>query len=337
MRASNTRPSARGPEAGGDPAVGISFPVVVIAGPTASGKTALSLIVAEWLDGEIVSFDSMQVYRDFDVGAAKPTPDELYRVPHHFIGEVSPQEHFTAGEYARRARPRILEIHGRGRIPVLVGGNGFYLRALLDGLFAGPEHDDQLRGRLRERAERRGPESLHRLLRRLDPEAAARIAPADVPKAIRALEVRLLAGQPMSELWRRSPAEPFREVRALKLGLAPPRTELYGRIDRRAAEMFAGPIIEETRRLLQQYSESLRVFSSHGYKQACDMIVRGVPAAQAILEAQQEQRNYAKRQFTWFRRDPEIHWLHGFGDDPTIQHEAREYLAGRLRTCEDRR
>lgn len=307
------------------------FPVLVVAGPTASGKTALALALALHFHGEIVNFDSMQVYRDLDVGTAKPTAEEMTRVPHHLIGEISPQEPCTAGEYARRGRQRLLKIAARGRLPVLVGGTGFYLRALLEGLFEGPPADEALRQRLRARVLQRGPEFLHRLLRRLDPDAAARIAPRDAAKAIRAIEVRLLTGKPMAQLWQERASQAFTPAQPVKLGLNPPRARLYQRIDERAAVMFAGGIQEETRRLLARYPAGLRVFESHGYKQACDILLRGARTSDALAEAQQEQRNYAKRQWTWFRRDPRMHWLNGFGDDPTLQNEAIAWVERELR------
>jgi tRNA dimethylallyltransferase len=294
----------------------------VVVGPTASGKTALALALAERFGGEIVNFDSMQLYRGFVVGTAQPSSQELARVPHHFIGEFEPTEVITAGEYARRARPRILEIVKRGHLPVLAGGTGFYLRALLEGLFPGPARAEDLRERLRRRVDEHGPEYLHRILVRLDPTAARRIAVRDVPKAIRAVEVRLVAGRPITELWQERPPEPFTGVRQIKLGLNPIRAALYERINRRAQIMFEGPIQAETKTLLERYPESLKVFSSHGYKQACDILLRRALPAAALAEAQQEQRNYAKRQMTWFRRDRDIHWLAGFGDEAAIQEEA---------------
>ncbi len=303
--------------------------LVVVAGPTASGKTPLALYLAERLGSEIVNFDSMQMFRGFDLGTAKPTSAELARVPHHFIGEFAPEEDMTAGEYARRARPRLAEIAARGRLPVLVGGSGFYLRALLEGLSPLPAASPELRRRLR----RRSPERLHRLLVRLDAEAARRIAVRDAPKAIRALEVRCLTGRGLAAAWREHPRQPLPAVRALKLGLAPPRAALYERINRRAAAMFAGGIQEETRRLLARYPAGLKLFAAHGYKQACDLLLRGAELPAALAEAQQEQRNYAKRQFTWFRRDAEIHWLAGFGDEPALQAAALEYA--RLRPAGD--
>lgn len=303
------------------------FPILVLAGPTASGKTALALALASRLHAEIISFDSVQLYRDFDLGAAKPTPAELARVPHHFIGEFDPRRPLSAGEYSRQARPRIRAIAARGRLPLLVGGSGFYLRSLLQGLFPGPAAVPELRARLRARAAHGGPHRLHRLLRRFDPEAAEKIAPADLPKLIRALEVRMLARRPMSRLWREAAEESFRDVRPFWLGLNPPRAWLYQRIEARAAAMFAGGLQQETRALLERYPVSLPLFQSHGYKQACDIILRGVPVPLALAEAQAEQRHYAKRQLTWFRANPAIHWLAGFGDDPLIQAAAGRLIA----------
>ncbi len=305
-----------------------SYPVVVIAGPTASGKTALALGLARALGNvEIVNFDSMQVYKDFDVGSAKPSAEELAAVPHHLVGEVSPEEWFTAGEYARRGRQRVRDIHQRGALPLLVGGTGFYLRALLEGLSELPEKDEALRQRLRTRVVERGPEWLHRLLRQLDAESAARIAVRDTPKVIRALEVRLRAGRSLREVWGERAPTAFTEARPIRLGLDPARAALYERINHRAEAMFAGasvsgPIQEETRALLERYPAHLRMFEAHGYKQACDIILRGASPAAALAEAQQEQRHYAKRQMTWFRRELGMHWLRGFGDEPAIQAEA---------------
>ncbi len=305
------------------------IPLLILAGPTASGKTALALELASRLSAEIVSFDSVQLYRDFDLGTAKPTPEELARVPHHFIGEFDPRQPLSAGEYSRQARPRIRAIAARGRLPLLVGGSGFYLRALLEGLFPGPAAAPELRARLRDRATHGGPHRLHRLLRRLDPEAADKIASADLPKLIRALEVRMLARRPMSQLWRETGSEKFSEARPFWIGLNPPRARLYQRIEDRAAAMFAGGIQQETRGLLEIYPASLPLFQSHGYKQACDILLRGVPVPLALAEAQAEQRHYAKRQLTWFRANPDIHWLPGFGDDPLIQAAAWQAISQR--------
>lgn len=316
-------------------------PLPIILGPTASGKTALALSLAARLTAsgravEIVSFDSMQVYRGFDLGAAKPTAAELARFPHHFISEVDPREPLNAGEYARRARSRLREIAARGALPLLVGGTGFYLRALLEGLSPAPPRSEAQRARLRARRAARGTASLHRLLRRLDPTAAARIAPADSERAIRALEVRLESGAPLSSYWRQ-PGAPLTGFRPLRLGLNPPRAELRRRIDARAAAMFApspaggavggivGGIVAETAALLRQFPGDLAAFQAHGYKQAGD-ILRGADPALALLEAQQEQHRYAKRQITWFRAEPDVFWLLGFGDETPVQTQAADWL-----------
>jgi len=302
-----------------------TIPALIVAGPTASGKTALALWLAQQFAGEVISFDSVQLYRDFDLGTAKPSAAELAAVPHHLIGVADARQPWTAGEYARQARPVIEEVARRGKLPVLVGGTGFYLRALLQGLSPAPPASAPLRQKLR----RRAPEQLHRLLQRLDPEAAARIQPRDAERAIRALEVRLLTGRPLGDTWRAATPEPWRELRPVKLGLAPDRAALYRRIEERAAAMFAGGIQEETRRLLPLYPPQLRIWTSHGYKQACDIVLRGADPALPLAEAQQEQRHYAKRQWTWFRSDPDFHWLSGFGDDPILQSAALS-LARRL-------
>ncbi|TAN23052.1 MAG: tRNA (adenosine(37)-N6)-dimethylallyltransferase MiaA [Acidobacteria bacterium] len=295
---------------------------LIVAGPTASGKTSLALALAESLSPqiscEIVNFDSVQLYRDFDLGTAKPSAEDLARARHHLIGVADARAPWTAGEYARQARPVVEAILQRERLPILVGGTGFYLRALLEGLSAAPGSDAALRQKLR----RRTPEQLHRLLLRLDPEAGKRIAVRDASKAIRALEVRLLSGRPMGEVWSDAPPQPWRELQTLRLGLAPERAALYERINRRASHMFAGGIQEETRRLLAQYPAELRIWTSHGYKQACDIVLRGANTAAALAEAAQEQRRYAKRQWTWFRADRAMHWLAGFGDDAAVQAEA---------------
>lgn len=295
---------------------------LIVAGPTASGKTALALSLAESLrprtSCEIVNFDSVQLYRDFDLGTAKPSVEELARVPHHLMGVADAHAPWTAGEYARQARPVVEAILQREHLPILVGGTGFYLRALLGGLSAAPGGNAALRQKLR----RRTPEQLHRLLLRLDPEAGRRIAVRDASRAIRALEVRLLSGQTMGQVWSGAPPQPWRELQTLRLGLAPERAALYERINRRAAQMFSGAIQEETRRLLAQYPAELRIWTSHGYKQACDIVLRGADTAAALAEAAQEQRHYAKRQWSWFRADRAMHWLPGFGDDTAIQAEA---------------
>ncbi|MGH9393879.1 MAG: tRNA (adenosine(37)-N6)-dimethylallyltransferase MiaA, partial [Terriglobales bacterium] len=267
-----------------------SINLVAVAGPTASGNTSLAVALAEGLGWEVVNFDSVQIYRDFDLGAAKPSAADMARVPHHLVGVADPAEPWTAGDYARRARAVVSEIAGRGKLAILAGGTGFYLRALLEGLSPLPAAAPELRERLR----RRSPEQIHRLLMRLDPEAGLRIGVRDAPKAVRALEVRMLTGRPLGELWRQSPPTAWSAARTLRLGLTPERAALHQRIHARAERMFAGGIQAETRRLLARYPPELRIWSSHGYKQACDIVLRGAADAAAQADAELEQRHYAK-------------------------------------------
>ena len=296
--------------------------LVVVLGPTASGKTALSLALAERFYGEIVNCDSVAMYREFDIGTAKPTAAERARVPHHLLDCVEPSSHITAGEYTRRAREALDAIKGRGHLPIVVGGTGLYLRALLDGLFPGPQRSEELRERLRERASGRGADYLHRVLRRLDPAAAEKIHANDTPKLIRAIEVCLASRQKMTELWQQQGRDPLRGFRILRLGLDPDRRALYERINRRAEQMFESGLIDETQRLLKKHGESAGPLSSLGYKQARQLLRGELTREQAVQAAQQAHRNYAKRQMTWFRREPEVHWLRGFGDEPQVQREA---------------
>jgi len=298
--------------------------VVVVLGPTASGKTALALAIARRLHGEIVNCDSIAMYREFEIGTAKPSAAERAEVPHHLLDCVDPLAEVSAGEYARQARQVLREIAQRGHLPVVSGGTGLYLRALLEGLFSGPRRSEDLRIKLRARAEERGTEYLHRILRRLDASAANRIHANDLPKVIRAIEVCLASPRPyrrtMTELWRQG-REPLQGFRILRLGLHPEREALYARIDWRAAKMFDQGLTAETERLLAEYGERARPLASLGYKQALQLLRGDLNRESALAAAQQAHRNYAKRQITWFRREPNVHWLAGFGDDPAVQAE----------------
>ncbi len=294
---------------------------MVILGPTASGKTALSLALAEKFSGEIVNCDSVAMYREFEIGTAKPSAAERARAPHHLVDVVDPAEEMTAGEYARRARQVLSEIKSRDHVPIIVGGTGLYLRALLEGLFPGPQRSEELRQRLREKSAKSGPDYLHRILRRLDRSAAEKIHANDAPKLIRAIEVCLASRQKMTDLWQQG-RDPLQGFRILRLGLDPDRAALYDRINRRAEQMFESGLIEETGRLLQKYGPTASPLGSLGYRQAVQFLRGELSRDQALQAAQQAHRNYAKRQMTWFRREPEVEWLKGFGDDAGIQQAA---------------
>ena len=294
--------------------------LVVILGPTASGKTSLSLALAEEFDGEIVSCDSVAVYRGFDVGTAKPSREERARVPHHLLDIVDPKEAFTAGDYARLARAAIQEISARHHLPIVVGGTGLYLRALLDGLFPGPPRSDELRERLRAAAELNGPEYLHQMLHRLDPAAAEKIHANDHSKLIRAIEVCLAARSKMTELWEKG-RDPLTGFQILRIGLDPDRDALYERINQRAAGMFKRGLVPETKALREKYGDTISPLASLGYKQAVQLLNFEIDEATAIASAQQGHRNYAKRQMTWFRREPDVQWFKGFGDDLSLQQQ----------------
>lgn len=302
--------------------------LIVLAGPTASGKTNLSLYLAEQLNGEIVSCDSVAIYRDMEIGTAKPDKADRQRLPHHLIDVVAPTQHYTAGDYSRDARLALREIAGRGRVPIVTGGTGFYLRALIDGLFAGPQRSESLRERLQTSAQKHGTGWLYRILMRLDTKSAERIHPNDRPKLIRAIEVCISAHQPMSEAWKEG-RNALRGFRILRVGLEPDREHLYTRINQRAAAMFRNGLVEETRMLLEKYGNA-RPFDSLGYKQAKALLRGEVREIDAIAQAQQGHRNYAKRQLTWFRREPEMYWMHGFGDEARVQRKVLELVRERF-------
>ena len=315
--------------ADGEAAAEQCSPLVVIVGPTGSGKSSLGITLAERFGGEVVNCDSVQVYRGFDIGSAKVPPKERRGIPHHLLDIASPQENVTAGSYARLARKALEDIKGRGRLPIVVGGTGLYLRALLDGLSPAPLRDEPLRARLQAIAERR-PGCLHRLLERHDREAAERIHPNDNQKLIRAVELMVLAGQPASAT-QRTPRNGLHGFRTLKLALSPDRTLLRDQLNARANHMFERGLVDETRSLLEQgIPVENKALQSLGYRQALGVLSGSMGLDEAVQECQTRTRQYAKRQMTWFRREEGAHWLLGFGTEQRIREAALQLTEGFL-------
>ncbi len=305
------------------------YPLVAIVGPTASGKSALAVRLALAFGGEVVNFDSVQLYRGFDVGSGKLGSEERQGVPHHLLDVAEPQGRFTAGDYRREALKVLDDLRRRRKLPVLTGGTGLYLRALLAGLFEGPARSDELRRRLSRVAERRGREFLHRMLVRKDPQTAVRIHPRDTQKIVRALEVCLLERRRFSELLERG-REGVQGFRTWKIGLSPPREELAQRINARVERMFAGGIMEEVRGSLDRGGSQHIPLEALGYRQARAYVQGEMIREEAIRETQAQTRQYAKRQMTWFRREPGVHWFNGFGDDPALGQQVLLWFAQAL-------
>lgn len=305
------------------------LPLIVVAGPTASGKSHLAIRLAQAFDGEIVNCDSLQLYRGFDIGTAKPSPAELTAVPHHLIDVLDPSEESNAGHWARMAAGTVAGITARGRLALIAGGTGFYLRALLDGLAPGPERDPALRERLASRQQRRAG-FLHRLLRRLDPATAARIHANDLNKLMRAAEICIAAGRPASEVFAAGRAE-LQGYRALKLVLNPPREALRAAIGQRTGAMWRDGLPEEVGRLLDAgVPPDAKPFESLGYKEALAFIQGRLSRDEAIELTTTGTRQYAKRQVTWFRRESGVVWLDGFGHDPETERAAAARVAAFL-------
>jgi tRNA dimethylallyltransferase len=299
--------------------------LIVVAGPTGSGKSDLALALARHFRGEIVNCDSVQVYRGLDIGSAKTPAAEREGVPHHLIDVADPSEDLTAGAYAELARAALADITARRRLPIIAGGTGFYLRSLLDGLSPAPARDPDLRARLIKVGARR-PTTIHRLLQRRDPAAALRIHPNDRQKLIRALELSAAAGPPRSRL-------PLTGYSVLKIGLNPERSELYRRLNLRSAAMFQNGLLAETQALLDTgLNATAKSLQTLGYKQAVQVLTQGVPLADAIGDCQTKTRQYAKRQLTWFRRESNINWLEGFGSSREIQAAAAQLVSAFLKS-----
>jgi tRNA dimethylallyltransferase len=295
-------------------------PIIAVVGPTASGKSTLGIELALKFNGEIVNCDSVQVYREIEIATAKVPLAERRGVPHHLIDFVDPRVSYTAGAWARDAARVMAEIEARGRMAILVGGTGFYLRALREPFFESPPTDESLRARLVEIRARRGAEHLHKILRRLDPTTAARLNVRDWSRVQRAIEVRLQTKRSISA---QQPARRESLLDAARLrvfALKPPRAELYQRINARAEEHFRAGLVEEVRELLARgVPAESSALGAHGYRRAVEFLRGDRTLASAIEQTQQDVRHYAKRQLTWFRREPGIEWIEGFGDDVEVQ------------------
>jgi len=305
-------------------------PLVVILGPTASGKSALGIELAKKLKGEILVCDSTQIYRHFDIGTGKILPAEQQGITHHLVDLLDPEEIFTAGEYRRRALSVLDDLRLRKHLPVITAGTGLYLRALLEGLADAPERSEEIRDRLRSSAEIHGAAHLHRILRRLDPESAARIAVPDTQKIIRAIEMRLVAGKSATEI-HRSGRKPLLGYRTIKIGLAPPREALYQRIHSRIDAMIQAGWIEEVARLVENaIPADAKPFQFIGYSEWRAYLAGKLPKEEALQKIRQATRRFAKRQLTWFRREPNVDWFTGFGDDPEIFRAALQKLNSQI-------
>jgi tRNA dimethylallyltransferase len=304
-----------------------SLPLIVVVGPTASGKSALAVALAKALQAEIIACDSTQLYRGVNIGTAKPTVDQREGVVHHLIDVLDASEAATAGGYRELALSVLAEMREWGRLPILTVGTGLYMRALLDGLADLPLRSEELRKRLRASSRKRGAMHLHRVLRRMDAEAAARIAPTDEQKLIRAIEVCILTRKPISEV-HRAGRSPLHGWRILKIGLMPSREMLYERIDVRTKAMIESGWLDEVRGLLAAgIAENAKIFDFIGYREMLGVLRGELTMEKARTAIQLATRHYAKRQMTWFRKDKTIRWFAGPGDDAGVQLEISEWVS----------
>jgi tRNA dimethylallyltransferase len=302
--------------------------MLAIVGPTASGKSTLGIEVALRLNGEIINCDSVQVYKEIQIATAKVPLEERKGVPHHLIDFVSPDINYTAGEWAREAANRIEEIERRGHVPILVGGTGFYLRALRQPFFVSPPTDESLRRRLNRIREKHGPEHVHRLLKRLDPAAAQQFYPRDWPRTTRAIEVYLQTGQSIVDQRPDRPEPPESSRRLRILALNPPRDQLYQRINERTEAHFQAGLVEEVRELLARgFSPTSNALGAHGYRRVVEYLQGLRDLDSAIEQTKLDVRHYAKRQLTWFRHEAEVEWFHGFGEENGILESVLEAVA----------
>jgi len=298
-----------------------------IVGPTASGKSTLGIEVALEINGEIINCDSVQVYKEIEIATAKVPLDECKGVPHHLIDFVSPNVNYTAVEWAREATKKIEEIESRGRVPLLVGGTGFYLRALRQPLFVSPPTDESLRRRLNRIRERRGAEHLHKLLGRIDPLAAGQLYPRDWPRVQRAIEVYLQTGRSIVDQQPERP-EPHESSRRLRiLALNPPRDELYKRINERTEAHFRAGLVDEVRQLLDRgFSPDSNALGAHGYRRVVEYLKGARDLESAVEQTKLDVRHYAKRQLTWFRHEADVEWFNGFGEENRIVRSVLESI-----------
>jgi tRNA dimethylallyltransferase len=304
--------------------------VVAVLGPTATGKSALALSIAGRFGGEIVNCDSTAVYRGFDIGTDKVLPEERGGIPHHLIDIADPTAEYTAAQYARDAAAAIREIHGRGRLPIVAGGTGFYFRALTRGLFPGPGRDPAWRGRLDAAAERRGVEWLHKVLRRVDAASAQRIQPRDQKRIVRALEVFFLTGRPLTDHFADTQS-PIPDLDVLAIGLTLPAARIAERVARRVDEQFARGLLDEMRGLLARgVPEDARPFGGLVYRQAIEHLhgLRNETETRALIV--QENRRYAKRQLIWFRKEPNLTWFDGPGESPATIASVLQFLEDKI-------
>ena len=307
-----------------------NYPVIVILGPTASGKSRLGIDLATLFQGEIISCDALQIYKHMDIGTDKISQAEQCLIKHHLLDSRNPDEGFSAGDYQRLARKALNSIRNQGRLPFVVGGTGFYLRSLIEGLFDGPGRSEELRIRMRGIIERKGVKRLHRALQRIDAKSAARIAENDTARIIRAYEVYLVSNKPMSK-WQSQPRNALRGYRWLKLGLDVSREVLYQRIDQRVEEMLQRGFIDEVRGLLESFPRECHAFRAIGYRQIAEYLEGKLTLQQAVEATKRESRRFAKRQLTWFRSDKSIVWLNGQLDIDDLRKQSAELVKEFLR------
>jgi tRNA dimethylallyltransferase len=308
-------------------------PLIAVVGPTASGKSALGIELALALNGEIINCDSVQVYQDIQIATAKVPLEERRGVPHHLIDFVSPHINYTAGDWARDATAVIEDVQRRKRLPILVGGTGLYLRALRNPFFPSPQTNEELRGRLNRLRERRGVEHLHRLLWRLDPHSADELYPRDWPRVQRAIEVYFQTGRAMSRQKTKRPAPHPTAENLCLIVLGPPREALYQRINERTDLHFAAGLVEEVSSLLARGVPPVsNALGAHGYRRVVEYLQGKRTRESAVEQTKLDVRHYAKRQLTWFRREPGGHWFEGFGESEAVQTAVRQMLRDEVST-----